>query len=39
MGYAAGLFFLRFWRDSGDRLFAYFATLFSSYPCNESPWP
>lgn len=29
MGYAvAGLFFLRFWRDSRDRLFAYFATAF-----------
>lgn len=29
MGYAvAGLFFLRFWRDSRDRLFAYFAVAF-----------
>lgn len=29
MGYAvAGLFFLRFWRRSGDRLFALFATAF-----------
>ena len=28
-GYAvAGLFFLRFWRDSGDRLFALFALAF-----------
>jgi hypothetical protein len=24
----AGLFFLRFWRESTDRLFAYFATAF-----------
>ena len=24
----AGLFFLRFWRQSGDRLFAYFAGAF-----------
>jgi uncharacterized membrane protein HdeD (DUF308 family) len=29
MGYAiAALFFLRFWRDNGDRLFAYFAAAF-----------
>jgi hypothetical protein len=28
-GYAiAGLFFLRFWRDTRDRLFGYFATAF-----------
>lgn len=28
-GYAvAGLFFLRFWRRSGDRLFAWFAAAF-----------
>lgn len=25
---AAGLFFLRFWKDSGDRLFAFFAAAF-----------
>ena len=24
----AGLFFLRFWRDTGDRLFVIFATAF-----------
>jgi hypothetical protein len=24
----AGLFFLRYWRDSGDRLFAWFAAAF-----------
>jgi hypothetical protein len=24
----AGLFFFRFWRDSGDRLFAFFGTAF-----------
>ena len=29
MGYAlAGLFFLRFWRGTGDRLFAIFAVAF-----------
>jgi hypothetical protein len=29
MGFAiAGLFFLRFWRDSRDRLFAWFAGAF-----------
>lgn len=29
MGYAvAGLFFLRFWRESRDRLFAFFAVAF-----------
>jgi hypothetical protein len=29
MGYAiAGLFFLRFWRQTGDRLFAAFAAAF-----------
>ena len=28
-GYAvAALFFLRFWRETGDRLFAYFASAF-----------
>lgn len=28
-GYAvAGLFFLRFWKQSGDRLFAFFAAAF-----------
>jgi hypothetical protein len=26
--WAAGLFFLRFWRDSGDRLFVYFGMAF-----------
>ncbi len=26
--WAAGLFFLRFWRDSGDRLFVYFGSAF-----------
>jgi len=26
--WAAGLFFLRFWRQTGDRLFAYFAGAF-----------
>ena len=25
---AAGLFFFRFWRDSGDRLFAFFGAAF-----------
>lgn len=25
---AAGLFFFRFWRESGDRLFAFFGTAF-----------
>ena len=25
----AGLFFLRFWRKTGDRLFAYFAAAFA----------
>ena len=25
----AGLFFFRFWRDSGDRLFAFFGAAFS----------
>jgi len=30
MGYAvAALFFLRFWRQSGDRLFAFFALTFA----------
>lgn len=30
MGYAvAALFFLRFWRRSGERLFAYFAAAFA----------
>lgn len=29
MGYAvAGLYFLRFWRDTRDQLFAYFALAF-----------
>jgi hypothetical protein len=29
MGYAlCGLFFLRFWRDTGDRFFGVFATAF-----------
>ncbi|HEU0014128.1 MAG TPA: DUF5985 family protein [Longimicrobium sp.] len=29
-GYAVvGLFFLRFWRESGDRLFAWFALAFA----------
>ena len=29
-GYAlAAIFFLRFWRDSGDRLFAFFASAFA----------
>jgi hypothetical protein len=29
MGYAvAGLFFLRFWKDTGDRFFAIFAASF-----------
>ena len=29
MGFAvAGLYFLRFWRDTGDRLFAFFAAAF-----------
>lgn len=29
LGYAvAGLFFLRFWRESRDRLFGYFASAF-----------
>lgn len=29
MGFAvAGLFFLRFWRETGDRLFAFFAVAF-----------
>lgn len=27
-GWVAGLFFWRFWRDSGDRLFAFFAATF-----------
>ena len=26
--WVAGLFFWRFWRDSGDRLFAFFASTF-----------
>lgn len=26
--WAAGLFFLRFWRTTGDRLFAFFAAAF-----------
>ena len=26
--WVAGLFFLRFWRESGDRLFVYFGTAF-----------
>ena len=26
--WAVGLFFLRFWRETGDRLFAYFAVGF-----------
>ena len=26
--WASGLFFLRFWRESGDRLFAYFGVAF-----------
>lgn len=26
--WVAGLFFLRFWRESGDRLFAFFAAAF-----------
>jgi hypothetical protein len=26
--WVAGLFFLRFWRESGDRLFAFFAFAF-----------
>lgn len=27
-GWVAGLFFWRFWRDSADRLFAFFAVAF-----------
>ncbi len=26
--FVAGLFFFRFWRDSGDRLFGFFGTAF-----------
>lgn len=36
MGLAvAGLFFLRFWRDTGDRLFALFATAFFLMAANR----
>lgn len=32
MGYlVAALYFLRFWRDTGDRLFVYFATAFGLF--------
>lgn len=35
-GYAvAGLFFLRFWRDTGDRLFALFALAFLVLAANR----
>jgi hypothetical protein len=31
----AGLFFLRFWRDTGDRLFALFALAFFAMAANR----
>ena len=33
-GWAAGLFFLRFWRDTGDRFFALFAMAFWALAVN-----
>ena len=37
MGFAtAGLFFLRYWRESGDRLFAWFATAFFVLAANRA---
>ena len=31
----AGIFFLRFWRDTRDRLFAYFAVAFITLSANR----
>jgi hypothetical protein len=37
MGFAtAGLFFLRYWRQSGDRFFAWFATAFFVLAANRA---
>ncbi len=37
MGYAiAAIFFLRFWRDSGDRLFGFFALAFLVLAVNRT---
>ena len=39
MGYAvAGLFFLRFWRETRDRLFLIFAAPSGSSACSGWPW-
>ena len=36
MGFAvAALFFLRFWRDTGDRFFAFFALAFAIFAANR----
>jgi hypothetical protein len=32
---AIALFFLRFWRDSGDRFFAFFALAFAIFAANR----
>ena len=37
MGFAiAGLFFLRYWRESGDRFFAWFGTAFFVLAANRA---
>ena len=37
MGFAiAGLFFLRYWRESGDRFFVWFATAFFVLAANRA---
>jgi len=33
-GLVASLFFLRYWKDSGDRLFAFFAVAFAMLAVN-----
>ena len=33
---AIALFFLRFWRDSGDRFFAFFALAFAVFAVNRA---
>lgn len=34
LAFVAGLFFLRFWRSSGDRFFAFFAVAFTALGAN-----
>lgn len=36
--YASGLFFLRFWRDGRDSLFAYFAAAFFLLGLSWTSW-